>query len=80
MVATSTGLVAFSGTRAGNAEAADFTPVSDYAGLTGSIRDKLTGMKVAPVKAEVGDDRPLLTPPTLTRPPTMVAGERAAAN
>jgi Protein of unknown function (DUF2865) len=79
IVATATGLVAFSGTRAGNAEAADFTPVSDYAGLTGSIRDKLTSMKVAPVKADVADDRPLLPPP-ITRPPTTVAAKRAAAN
>jgi uncharacterized protein DUF2865 len=79
VVATSTGLVAFSGTRAGNAEPADFTPVSDYAGLTGSIRAKLTEMKVAPVKADVTDDRPLL-PPAIARPLTTAAGRRAAAN
>jgi len=75
VVATSTGLVAYSGTRPGNADAADFTPVSDYPGLTGSIRAKLTEMKVAPVKADIADDRPLLAPP-----PTISAGERAAAN
>ncbi len=75
VVATSTGLVAYSGTRPGNAEAADFTPVSDYSGLTGSIRAKLTEMKVAPVKAEIADDRPLLAPP-----PTIAARRRAAAN
>jgi uncharacterized protein DUF2865 len=79
VVATSTGLVAFSGTRAGNADAADFTPISDYAGLTGSIRAKLTEMKVAPVKADVTDDRPLL-PPTISQPLTMAAGRRASAN
>jgi len=75
VVATSTGLVAYSGTRPGNADAADFTPVSDYPGLTGSIRAKLTEMKVAPVKADIADDRPLLAPP-----PTISAGKRAAAN
>jgi hypothetical protein len=77
VVATSTGLVAYTGARAGNAEPADFTPVSDYAGLTGSIRAKLTEMKVAPVKADVADDRPLLSP-TITRPPTTAAGRRAS--
>ena len=75
VVATSTGLVAYSGIRPGNADATDFTPVSDYPGLTGSIRAKLTEMKVAPVKADIADDRPLLAPP-----PTISAGERAAAN
>jgi len=79
VVATSAGLVAFSGTRAGNADATDFTPISDYAGLTGSIRAKLTEMKVAPVRADVTDDRPLL-PPTISRPPTTAAGRRASAN
>jgi hypothetical protein len=80
VVATSTGLVAYSGSRAGNADSADFTPVADYAGLTGSIRDKLTGMKVAPVKADVADDRPLLPPPVIAKPLTTLAGKRAAAN
>ena len=75
VVATSTGLVAYSGTRPGNADATDFTPVSDYPGLTGSIRAKLTEMKVAPVKADIADDRPLPAPP-----PTIPAGRRAAAN
>jgi hypothetical protein len=80
VVATSTGLVAYSGTRPGNVDAADFTPVSDYPGLTGSIRAKLTEMKVAPIKAEIADDRPLLTPPVVSRPQTTAAGKRAAAN
>jgi uncharacterized protein DUF2865 len=80
VVATSTGLVAYTGTRPGNAEARDFTPVSDYPGLTGSIRAMLTEMKVAPVKADVADDRPLLMPPNISPPQTTVAGKRAAAN
>jgi Protein of unknown function (DUF2865) len=75
VIATATGLVAYSGSRPGNAEATDFTPVSDYSGLTGSIRAKLTEMKVAPVKADIADDRPVITPP-----PTTVADKRAAAN
>jgi len=80
VIATSTGLVAYSGSRAGNADPADFTPVSDYPGLTGSIRARLTEMKVAPVKADVADDRPLLPPPAIGRPPTTVMAKRAAAN
>lgn len=79
VVATATGMVAYSGTRPGNADPADFTPVSDYPGLTGSIRTTLTEMKVAPVKADITDDRPLPTPPAISRPPT-VPGRRAAAN
>ncbi len=78
VVATATGLVAYSGSRAGNAQAADFTPVSDYPGLTGSIRAKLTGMKVAPVKADLADDGPLPAPSV--NPPPTIPGRRAAAN
>ncbi len=80
VVATATGLVAYSGSRPGNAEAADFTPVSDYPGLTGSIRAKLTEMKVAPVRADITDDRAMVAPPSLARPQTTVIGKRAAAN
>jgi len=79
VVATATGLVAYNGARGGNAQSADFTPVADYPGLTGAIRAKLTEMKVAPVKAELADDRPLVTP-IATRPPGTAAGRRASAN
>jgi len=79
VVATTTGLVAYNGSRGGSAQSTDFTPVSDYPGLTGSIRAKLTEMKVAPVKADIADDRPLIMP-AATRPPTSVAGKRAAVN
>jgi hypothetical protein len=78
VVATATGLVAFSG-RAGSAQATDFTPVSDYPGLTASIRAKLGDMKVSPVSAEV-DDRPLLTPPPQPRPAATLPAKRAAVN
>jgi hypothetical protein len=79
VVATTTGLVAYSGSRGGSAQTTDFTPVADYPGLTGAIRAKLTEMKVAPVKADIADDRLLITP-AVTRLPTTVAGKRAAAN
>ena len=75
VVATATGLVAYNG-RGGSAQSSDFTPVSDYPGLTGAIRAKLTEMKVTPVKAEIADDRPLITTPA-PRPPASVTGKRA---
>lgn len=53
IVATSTGLVAYSGSRVGNNQTAEFTPVANYPGLTSDLRAKLGEMKVAPVTAEV---------------------------
>jgi hypothetical protein len=53
VIATTDGLVAFSGVRAGDAQTAEFTPVSSYAGLTPDARARLGGMKVAPVRAEM---------------------------
>ncbi len=53
IVATSTGLVAYSGSRVGNNQTAEFTPVANYPGLTADVRAKLGEMKVAPVTAEV---------------------------
>jgi hypothetical protein len=79
VVATATGLVAFSGARAGSALATDFTPVSDYPGLTATIRAKLGEMKVSPVSAEPSDERPLLTPP-LAQPIAVQPARRASAN
>ena len=79
VVATSTGLVAYNGGRGGSAQSSDFTPVSNYPGLTGAIRAKLTEMKVTPVKAEIADERPLITTP-VSRPLSSVTGKRASAN
>jgi hypothetical protein len=79
VVATATGLVAYNGGRGASAQTADFTPVSDYPGLTGAIRAKLTEMKVTPVKAEIADDRPLIAP-VAPRPPASITGRRAAVN
>lgn len=53
IVATSTGLVAYSGSRVGNNQTAEFTPVANYPGLTADLRAKLGEMKVAPVTADV---------------------------
>ena len=53
VVATTDGLVAYTGIRLGAEQAAEFTPVSSYPGLTASVRARLGEMKVAPVSAEM---------------------------
>jgi hypothetical protein len=91
VIATTNGLVAFSGVRVGNDQTAEFTPVSSYPGLTAEVRARLGDMKVAPVSAEVaGSDVPasLVHPtvdPTTTgsvprSTPTPVRGKRADAD
>lgn len=66
VVATADGLMAYTGIRLGNEQAADFTPVSSYPGLTASVRAKLGEMKVAPVSAEVADDTTMPSSDTAT--------------
>jgi hypothetical protein len=56
IVATSDGLVAYSGTKTANGQTAEFTPVNNYPGLTQELRARLGEMKVAPVAAEISED------------------------
>ena len=56
IVATSNGLVAYSGSRSANGQTAEFTPVASYPGLTPDVRARLGEMKVAPVTAEIAED------------------------
>jgi hypothetical protein len=56
VIATSNGLVAYSGTQVGSNQTAEFTPVASYPGLTAEVRAKLGDMKVAPVSADLTDD------------------------
>ena len=51
VVATTDGLVAYTGIRLGAEQTAEFTPVASYPGLTASVRARLGEMKVAPVSA-----------------------------
>jgi hypothetical protein len=51
VIATTTGLVAYSGIRLGANQTAEFTPVASYPGLTSEVRTRLGEMKVAPVNA-----------------------------
>ncbi|MCP4619852.1 MAG: DUF2865 domain-containing protein [Bradyrhizobium sp.] len=68
VLATTSGLVAYSGIRVGNDQTAEFTPVSSYPGLTAEVRARLGEIKVAPVNAEVIADAPL--PQLRDDPPT----------
>jgi uncharacterized protein DUF2865 len=52
IIATTDGLVAYSGIKLGANQAPDFTPVASYPGLTAEVRARLGEMKVAPVAAE----------------------------
>src|SRR6202795_4043360 len=53
VIATTNGLVAYSGVKAGVNQAAEFTPVASYPGLTADVRARLGEMKVAPATAEM---------------------------
>jgi hypothetical protein len=52
VIATTDGLVAYTGVRVGTEQSAEFTPVASYPGLTAEVRARLGEMKVAPVSAE----------------------------
>jgi Protein of unknown function (DUF2865) len=85
VIATSSGLVAYSGVRAN--QTAEFTPVASYPGLTADVRARLGGMKVAPVSAEtVASDAPLadvsrdVLPVSVVPKATAVRAKRAEVN
>jgi hypothetical protein len=60
VIATTDGLVAYSGVKAGEGQTAEFTPVASYPGLTAEVRARLGGLRVAPVRAEmIANDAPL---------------------
>jgi hypothetical protein len=60
VIATTNGLVAYSGGKAGAGQTAEFTPVASYPGLTADVRARLGEMKVAPVSADMlGNEAPL---------------------
>jgi len=56
VIATTDGLVAYTGVRLGAEQTAEFTPVASYPGLTADVRARLGEMKVAPVSAEMVRD------------------------
>jgi hypothetical protein len=85
VIATTTGLLAYSGVKVGVNQTAEFTPVASYPGLTSEVRARLGEMKVAPVAAEtIADEMPLAEAsrvlPVTSVPKTAPAkGKRAEA-
>jgi len=83
VVATTSGLVAYTGVRLGAGQAADFTPVASYPGLTAEVRARLGELRVAPVVAEtVANDAPLadISPVTVVPKTTSPKAKRAEVN
>jgi uncharacterized protein DUF2865 len=56
IVATSNGLVAYTGGTSASGQTAEFTPIANYPGLTADMRGKLGEMKVAPAPGDVSLD------------------------
>ena len=88
VIATTNGLVAYSGVRVGDGQTAEFTPVASYPGLTADVRARLGEMKVAPVRAEmIANDTPepeashdVVQPATTVPKSVSSRGKRAEAD
>ena len=85
VIATTGGLVAYSGIKVGNNQSPEFTPVASYPGLTAEVRARLGEMKVAPVAAEaIGNEAPtssdVAMPVTAVPKPVAVREKRAQLN
>ena len=74
VIATTDGLVAYSGVKTGTGQTAEFTPVASYPGLTSDVRARLGEMKVAPLAAEMIGSETLLPEASrdVTLPATLV--------
>ena len=87
IIATTDGLVAYSGIRIGNDQIAEFTPVASYPGLNADLRARLGEMKVAPPSAEafehetlLASDRALVQPAAPAPKTISTPNKRAEAN
>jgi Protein of unknown function (DUF2865) len=88
VIATTTGLVAYSGVKSSTGQTAEFTPVASYPGLTAEVRARLGEMKVAPVSAEmIADEAPpsdasrdVVLPATTAPKAASARGRRAEAD
>jgi Protein of unknown function (DUF2865) len=84
IVATTDGLVAYSGIKVGNNQSPEFTPVASYPGLTADVRARLGEMKVAaPVAADaLGSEAPTkdVTASITPAPKSASREKRAASN
>ena len=82
VIATTDGLVAYSGIKVGNNNSPEFIPVASYPGLTADVRARLGAMKVAPVTADaLGSDAPTAdVTGSITPPPKSTSREKHAAS
>ncbi len=88
VIATTSGLVAYSGVKAGANQTAEYTPIAAYPGLTADVRARLGEMKVAPVSAEtVAEEalsremsRDVALPATVVPKPASARAKRAELN
>ena len=84
LIATTDGLVAYSGIKVGNNQSPEFIPVASYPGLTAEVRARLGEMKVAPVAADaIGNEGPnsdTAAPITPAPKPAPTRNKRAALN
>jgi hypothetical protein len=81
VIATTDGLVAYSGVKVGVNQTAEFTPIASYPGLTPDVRARLGEMKVAPVIAEtVANEAPMpdVALPATSVPKTALARDKRA--
>jgi hypothetical protein len=84
VIATTDGLVAYSGIKVGNNQSPEFIPVASYPGLTADVRARLGEMKVAPVAADgIGSEAPIsdvAAPLAPALKPAPIRDKRAALN
>jgi Protein of unknown function (DUF2865) len=81
VIATTDGLMAYSGVRVGNNQTAEFTPIASYPGLTPDLRARLGEMKVAPASTETVADETLPAPLVAPVPKSALTnGKRAEAD
>ena len=83
VIATTDGLVAYSGIKVGNNNSPEFIPVASYPGLTAEVRSRLGEVKVAPVAAEaIGNEMPSNGDVTgsVAQAPKHTREKRAASN
>jgi hypothetical protein len=84
VIATTDGLVAYSGIKVGNNQSPEFIPVASYPGLTAEVRARLGEMKVAPVAADaIGNEAPnsdVAAPFTPVPKPAPTRNKRAELN
>jgi len=77
VIATTDGLVAYSGIKLGNTQSPEFLPIASYPGLTAELRARLGGMKVAPIAPDALGAGTLLESDRLLIPPVTSARNAA---